>query len=242
MHKIKLFKPFCVLLILTILACNKKAERLSIAITYPVPNSTMLEDSGMTVELNMIDLDQKIKKIEFYFDDLLLGSDVISPYEYVDRQLIIKSGKHKIEAKAYDQNNQFLLNDKIEINVHEVRTKYTGNFNFSIHVSSYGGVYPAVDTMMYYQGKVRNFVSSDYSQYFFGNSLAGYTGRFLTISFLDKTNIISSVDAEGVIDEELSQPHSLQQGRFTSPNSLSFKLAKGGLGGGYDYKVTGQRY
>lgn len=226
-----------------ICSCKKKAPPVaSITIIKPVKNSLMIEDSSLTIEVSHYDVNQKIHKVEFYFDKQYLGSDIYAPFEFNKSNIPINPGMHIINVKALDQNNEILCTDSIAFKSYEVRSKYFGNFNFKVHLTSYGAVFPAKDSIYYYHGLVKAFEYIDYNDYYFNKIWTNtYHNRLLTIYFSKNLNILSEVRENGVIDDTNLPPHNSQNGQFSDENNLYFKISSGGLGGGYVYEVNASR-
>lgn len=229
--------------------CKKKTNEIidtppkpSITINYPVKNSQVLEDSFLRVEVSFSDEVKKIKKVDFYFDHQYIGSDIYPPFEFVKSNISIKPGIHNVNVEALDDNNKIICADSATFKSYEVRSKYFGNFNFKVHKTSYGGVYPAIDTLYEYQGVIKEFEYIDYNDnYFRKNWTNTYHNRLLTIYFSKNINIISEVRENGIIDDPNLSTHNYQTGQFSDENNLYFKIGSGGLGGGYRYEISASR-
>ncbi|MFA6151971.1 MAG: hypothetical protein WC716_11665 [Chitinophagaceae bacterium] len=146
-----------------------------------------------------------------------------------------------LNAITFDINNSVLENDTLEFTIYDNRMPYLGNFSFTIHKTSYGGVWPVVDTTFYDDGEIRNFSTSDFYNDFCNNIPDTiYTNRKISIQFWENWLVSTAVTESGAFLEK-SYHHTFQLGKFSDINTVEFTCQSGGLGGGYTYKVSGKR-
>ena len=175
----------------------------------------------------------------------MLGNSGTAPYTLTTPKLIVRGGAHKLKALAFGSSDAVLATDSATVKATDIREPYFGKFYFRVHnYTAPEHVYPKIDTMMYYEGTITPYVASDDTAYFlrFGKAVSGYSGRKITIRFLEDVNIIAVLQADGSINrEELRGAHSHQSGSFLSTDSLSFSCSSGGMGGSFEYEGNGVR-
>lgn len=90
-------------------------SRPDIKITSP-RNGKIIESTSFLIKTD-IESENKIKQVDFFFDDEFLGSKVNSPYSWtvnlIDKEDL--SGRHKLTVKVYDE---YLNSDQTSINVY----------------------------------------------------------------------------------------------------------------------------
>lgn len=107
-------------------------------------------------------------------------------------------------------------------NPFDFRSKYLGNYNFSIHRTAWTLSGPTLDTTYFYTGEVEK----------------GSETNTAIISFSESVSIETDIYEDGTISVN-HPPHQSLQGEFESAKEVKFKLANSGLGGGSAYDVTG---
>jgi hypothetical protein len=109
-------------------------------------------------------------------------------------------------------------------NPFDYRSKFIGNYNFVVHEIVWEG-----GTML---------LDSTYS--FFGNVTLGSISSTVMINFKDNFSIEPKVFEDGSL--EGPESHTLHlSGEFESTKEVKFKYSNGGLGGGGNYDVTGNK-
>jgi hypothetical protein len=69
-------------------------------LTLPINNTTVEETSSITLQASSYDPENKIKKVDFYADDFLIGSDTITPYSVDWKSIFV--GAHKLKSVITD--------------------------------------------------------------------------------------------------------------------------------------------
>ncbi len=233
------------------MSCKKKTKHtgtiktedpgIVLKITKPENNSRNIEDSLLQINVDATDTLKKIAKINLYIDNKLIATDNKSPYQFVWVTSPKSLGNHALNAIAFDINNIELENDSLNLIIYDNRLPYLGNFYFTIHKTSYGGVWPVVDTTFYDDGEIRNFSTSDFDNDFCNNITDTiYTNRKISIQFWDNWLVSTAVTESGTFIEKFKN-HTYQAGKFSDINNVELTCQDGGLGGGYTYKVSGKR-
>ncbi|MFH1696065.1 MAG: Ig-like domain-containing protein [Candidatus Micrarchaeota archaeon] len=86
------------------------------AVSITNPNQGNLISETISLQANATDSESGIKKVEFYIDDSIKGTDTTSPYSIQWNSRKVANGTHTIKAKATD-NAGNTAEDEIEINV-----------------------------------------------------------------------------------------------------------------------------
>jgi hypothetical protein len=105
-------------------------------------------------------------------------------------------------------------------NIFDYRSKFLGNYNFSVHESAWTIYGQTLDTSYSYNGTISYGKSGDKS---------------LTINYSEKAS------TEAILYEDGSIKFSYLSGEFESTKKIRFKAEYQGLGGGTASYVTGEK-
>jgi len=92
--------------------CNKMPL---VSITSPLNNSIFITPATITINVNASDADGTISKVEFYNGNILMGSDVSSPYSYSWTN--VAAGNYTISVKAIDNSGAISTSSSMPITV-----------------------------------------------------------------------------------------------------------------------------
>lgn len=244
MKRLNVYFVGYLLCLLLQISCNKHDDgtpgTAGFKIVYPQNTIAIAEDSILKITIQPDDTNRLIARIDFLMDDTLIFSDNSLPYEY-SWNTVKKLGTHKLEAIAYDHNDSILHKEQVSFSLVDQRLKYFGNYSFTIHKTSYGGINPPVDTTFNTDGTIRQYIPGDeVNSYYYWYSNNTYSNSKLTIEYQGTTNIITRVDVNGKLDS-FYYYHPYQQGTFSDAGHITFDIGNGGLGGGYSFRITGVR-
>ncbi len=139
----------------------------------------------------------------------------------------------------------FSLNCNKEKKAEEIdfRTKYFGSFRFRLITEFWmRGQANDYDTF-FYNGVIRKFESNDKIDDLYSGSedSTENVNEMITIEFSQNLKIISSINKDGSLISK-SGYHYVHEGRFVNLDSIKFYVGGfGGLGGGVNYFVAGNR-
>ena len=85
-----------------------------VAITSPTNGTTVKSNTQVTINADATDTDGKIKKVEFFVDNLSIGVDSVVPYS---SNYTSVNGKHTIVAIATDNQGAVTNSEVIQLNV-----------------------------------------------------------------------------------------------------------------------------
>lgn len=98
------------------------------------------EDSTVDIQVEAYDNDGEITLVEFYANDILIGSDTSSPYELLDIDSLTV-GEHIISAKAYDDSGVQSQTDDITITITALDTPVTNTGTTILKIEDAGVAY-----------------------------------------------------------------------------------------------------
>jgi len=78
---------------------NHVNQMPTISISNPI-NGSQVDAGDIMVQTNIVDPENDVLKVDFYLDDILIGTDIVKPYEYVLSDVAI--GSHSILARVTD--------------------------------------------------------------------------------------------------------------------------------------------
>ena len=90
----------------TSIAIKVNSSVVTSVITAPSNNASSVTGSSINVTASASTTNGTISKIEFYVDNIISSTDIISPYQY-STGTNLSIGSHIISIKAYDSNNSF---------------------------------------------------------------------------------------------------------------------------------------
>jgi hypothetical protein len=120
--------------------------------------------------------------------------------------------------------------------------KHFGKFRFTVVIEHWVLGRPNYYDTLIYNGIIRDYVTTDSDNYLFTqtDTLQNATGR-LAIEFGSSHKITPVLKTNGEL-EPLNVIHYRHSGKFTSVDQIEFYVGGfGGLGGGVNYYVTGNR-
>jgi hypothetical protein len=87
----------------------------TVSITSPLKNSAFLSNTDIIILAGAADANGSVGRVEFYQNNLLIGTDSTSPYEVVWKNA--PKGTYALIAKAIDDLNAFTISDTVNIEV-----------------------------------------------------------------------------------------------------------------------------
>ncbi|MCR6639100.1 MAG: Ig-like domain-containing protein [Sporocytophaga sp.] len=134
-----------------------------VTITSPSNNAAFVAPASVIINVDATDSDGSVAKVEFYSEDLLIGTDLAAPYSYTMSDLSV--GTYSITAKATDNNGgtttssvvSFTVNDNqpplvvVNFPLNNSTIKVGSSVNFDISVSDPDG---SVTKVEYYNGSL----------------------------------------------------------------------------------------
>ncbi len=87
----------------------------TVSITSPITGSNVNVGSNVTITATASDTDGTVAKVDFYKDDLLLGSDNTTPFSFTWNNA--PAGSYILRAKATDNEGFTAVSDRIQLNV-----------------------------------------------------------------------------------------------------------------------------
>jgi hypothetical protein len=85
----------------------------TVSITAPVSGTNFAYPSPVTITATAADSDGYTTKVEFYVDNVLIGTDTISPYSYTWNT--VTAGNHTLTARAFDNLNAAKTSSAVNI-------------------------------------------------------------------------------------------------------------------------------
>ncbi len=134
-----------------------------VTITSPANNAAFVAPASVVLNVDAIDSDGSVTKVEFYSGAVLIATDLVAPYSYTMSDLTV--GTYSITAKATDDNGGTTTSSAVSFTVNENQPpvvvinaplnnssiKIGSSVNFDISVSDPDGSVTKVD---YYNGTV----------------------------------------------------------------------------------------
>ncbi len=87
----------------------------TITLTAPTNGATFTAQANITVSANATDPDGTVTQIEFYYDGILIGTDLVSPYSIAWSN--VPAGTYVLTAKAYDNSGANATSNSVTITV-----------------------------------------------------------------------------------------------------------------------------
>jgi len=87
----------------------------TVAITSPADNSSVLSHTDLTISANATDANDTVKKVSFYANDKLIGTDASAPYSVVWSN--VPAGSFALFARAEDEFGKSTLSSAIHLSV-----------------------------------------------------------------------------------------------------------------------------
>lgn len=228
-------------------SCSKKDENPDLSLTITSPSKpvadSLIEDSVITFVVTPGQASQQPEKMLFTIDDSIQLSDDSSPYEF--KWLAHgRLGRHKVMAVAQLKGGSQAGETERVFTLYDLRNRYLGGYRFTVHETSYGGVWPPVDTIFYYDGLVTAHSKDDDSKDFYGiGNLAGYdnyTRRKVSILLWNGSYANLRLEADGSFALKKLE-HTSESGKFIDENHVELTMSSGGMGGGFTYTLSGVR-
>jgi hypothetical protein len=91
----------------------------SVVLTTPANNATAISGSNINVTATASDTDGSISKVEFYIDDIKVGEDNTSPYNFAWNT--IQAGTYAVTARAYDNSGAVSVSSVNKVRVVDLR-------------------------------------------------------------------------------------------------------------------------
>jgi len=116
-----------------------------------------------------------------------------------------------------------------EKNPFDYRSKFLGNYDFSIHHSAWNLNGTTLDTTYNYSGEIME------GELFFNTTVQ--------IKFADNVTIEAELFEDGTLGtvSNYNSSNSILKGEFESPQKVNFVVSWNGLGGGNAYNVLGAK-
>ncbi|MCH7398638.1 Ig-like domain-containing protein, partial [Belliella sp. DSM 107340] len=102
---------------INILVIERPNNAPTVNITAPLTNTKFNKGDEIVIEVNAQDTDGTIAKVEFFYGNMFLGSDLTAPYSF--NWTNAPAGKHIITAKAIDNKSVAINSSPISIEVIE---------------------------------------------------------------------------------------------------------------------------
>lgn len=126
----------------------------------------------------------------------------------------------------------------------DFRTKYTGDFDFTVIEEFWLLGQDTLSDTSIFAGTIRKFSIEDDTLDLDGNEFHYNTldpDKRITITFSDKKIITPEITDEGVF-MLIQSHHYFHKGSFDDTDNIDFSITGlGGLGGGWNYYVSGKR-
>jgi hypothetical protein len=106
----------------------QKAQNVSIFTTSPSSGDVFLPDENISIQTNVEVEQGAVDRVEFFADDLLIGSVSESPYTFLWESP--PTGRYAISSTAYDDGDQFRNSEEIFITVGDTSNNLIFNSEF----------------------------------------------------------------------------------------------------------------
>lgn len=146
-----------------------------IALIKPKDNSNYIQGDDLEIYAEAIDYSSEISKVDFYADDIYIGTENEYSYNFYWENIPI--GEHNVHAIAYDDENNSATSDKIYFNVeaHNPPIIQLGNAWDEKYVFSHTSYY-SIDIDVY-DPEANNHLDS--TIVYCNDSIIGYSSQYL---------------------------------------------------------------
>jgi len=208
----------------------------------PQKDFTVVHDTSLLIAVQAEDRDGRIQIIDFLFDDKLLTRLADTPYQYFWQSLKIgQSGKHVLKAIAEDEDGE-RSSVRINVNVQDFRMVYYGRYRFMVVTENWQLGQPYRYDTSYHNGFVRAFKKEDLDTDLYPNddSQENVNDK-ISIEFIANGLITTLLNLDGSFVMK-SGYHYGHSGHFQDEDHVEFYVGGfGGLGGGYNYRIVGEK-
>jgi hypothetical protein len=92
----------------------------TVGVTAPTDGSTFATGSAITIDASASDSDGGVSQVDFYRDDVLIGTDTTAPYSAAYSNPTV--GSHSLTARATDDHGATTTSSAVSITVHDPPT------------------------------------------------------------------------------------------------------------------------
>ncbi len=132
MKRVLVISVLTVFVVVLFISCSD-TESPTVSITYPA--NLHVTYGVETLRADASDND-KVSKVEFMIDGLLVGTDQTAPYECIVDFSDYSEGTHSVTAKAYDKNDNSTISDPISV-IYVYDFAPSGNGLIRVKITSY---------------------------------------------------------------------------------------------------------
>jgi hypothetical protein len=242
MRKIRLLilLSFIILICYSLVSCKKQSDNVSPKLDFsqPMNNTIVTEDSLVVIELSKYEKDISISKVELYLDNILKATMINYPYRYEWQTNHVDIGNHILKVIAYGLNITTTV--KLTISVVDFRTKFLGNFYFTVITTNWRLGQPNKYDTTRYNGIIRKFSINDIGHDLYSDDETKEDStKKITVVFSDNSLFTSIIEKNGHLMDK-SGYHYCHQGDYLNKDTIKFTIGcLGGLGGGWSYNVKG---
>jgi hypothetical protein len=197
-------------------------------------------DTTQQFNVTFGDNDSLVSHVKFLVDSLEVLVDSIAPYQFDYQINFAQVGDHEIRTEVYSAQNSLIGDTSTNFTIVDYRNPFFGDYNFTVIRKPYGGGYHEPFDTIQYQGTISKYGSGFYNNTCV-NEWISRPNNLILIQYLPQKEVFFRLYQNDSLASCSTFGSSEQRGGLIKPDSISFLVGYGGLGGGIDEVVTGSK-